>query len=286
MKIGCYRVCLTIIASITLFGCDHEQKISVPGYLDAKYTYVSASFSGTLQTLNVQPGDQVKQNQPLFTLETLPESADLQAAKARWQEAKDQIAKSNAELTLKQADFSRRQRLYQREVISKEEFESSQAGYLQALSQTKALQATLDARKADVEKYQWATQQKAIASPFSSTVFDTYYSKGEYIAVGRPVVSLLEKGHLKVVFFIPQAHFSQLHLKQAIKVTCDNCTPFNANISYISNKAEFTPPVIYSTEEKAKLVYRIEAIPDKKNAEQHLNSGQPVTITFKVKKTS
>ncbi|MFZ2315586.1 MAG: efflux RND transporter periplasmic adaptor subunit [Gammaproteobacteria bacterium] len=273
-----------ITLALILTGCHREQKVSLPGYLDAKYTYVSASFSGILQSLHTQAGDQVKKNQSLFTLESLPESADLQAAKARLQEAKDLASKTNAEFSLRQSDFNRRQHLFKKAVISKEEFESSQASYLQVLSQVQSNKANLAAKEADVEKSSWAAQQKTIASPITSTVFDVYYSQGEFIPAGRPVLSLLENNNLKVIFFIPEENLSQIHLNQAIEINCDNChASFSGKVSYISTKAEFTPPVIYSTEEKAKLVYRVEAIPQMQDATNKLNSGQPITVTFMVK---
>lgn len=287
MKFARYSLYAAAITTIVILSsCHREQKITMPGYLDAKYTYVSASFSGILQTLNIEAGAKVKQDQPLFTLEALPESADLQAAKARLQETQDMANKANAEFALRQADYKRRQYLYKKEAISKEEFETSQANYLQAQSQAQSNQASLQARQADVAKSTWAAQQKTINSPLTSTVFDTYYSKGEYVPAGRPVLSLLEKNHLKVIFFIPQNYFSHVHLGQKIEVNCDNCKPFSGRVSYISNKAEYTPPVIYSMEEKAKLVYRIEALPEIKDAENKLNSGQPVNVALTVKNLS
>jgi len=51
-----------------------------------------------------------------------------------------------------------------------------------------------------------------------------------------------------------------LALGQAVDVTCDGCSPpLPARLSFISTQAEYTPPVIFSKEERAKLVFRIEA---------------------------
>ena len=59
---------------------------------------------------------------------------------------------------------------------------------------------------------------------------------------------------------------------------CDRCPPdFAATVSFISPQAEFTPPVIYSREERSKLVFLIEALPNKPEA---LRVGQPIDVAL------
>ncbi len=55
---------------------------------------------------------------------------------------------------------------------------------------------------------------------------------------------------------------SQFRVGQAVRVSCDRCGPdLRASIAFISQEAEYTPPVIFSTQERAKLVFRLEARP-------------------------
>jgi HlyD family secretion protein len=62
--------------------------------------------------------------------------------------------------------------------------------------------------------------------------------------------------------------------------TCDACgDPIRATISFIADRAEFTPPVLYSKENRAKLVYLVEARPAPDVAAK-LNPGQPVDVTL------
>jgi HlyD family secretion protein len=63
-------------------------------------------------------------------------------------------------------------------------------------------------------------------------------------------------------------------------VACDSCgVPISATISFIADRAEFTPPVLYSKENRAKLVYLVEARPAPDIAAR-LNPGQPVDVTL------
>jgi HlyD family secretion protein len=61
-------------------------------------------------------------------------------------------------------------------------------------------------------------------------------------------------------------------------VSCDGCEKgLTAKVSFIARSAEFTPPVIYSQEERAKLVFLIEARPEHP---EKFRVGQPVTVTL------
>jgi HlyD family secretion protein len=101
---------------------------------------------------------------------------------------------------------------------------------------------------------------------------------GERVPAKIPVVSLLAPGDIKVVFFIPEPQLSLIKLDQQILIGCDHCaTKIAAKVTFISPKAEFTPPVIYSEQSRSKLVYRIEArfAPEDQTK---LHPGQPVDI--------
>jgi ABC-2 type transport system ATP-binding protein len=74
-------------------------------------------------------------------------------------------------------------------------------------------------------------------------------------------------GNVKVRFYVPEAVVGSLKNGQAITIRCDGCAaPVSAKITYVSNEAEFTPPVIYSNETRRKLVFLIEARPSTADA--------------------
>ena len=53
-------------------------------------------------------------------------------------------------------------------------------------------------------------------------------------------------------------------------------------MSFISRTSEYTPPVIYSLDERSKLVFLIEALPERPDA---LRVGQPVSVVVAPKET-
>jgi HlyD family secretion protein len=131
-----------------------------------------------------------------------------------------------------------------------------------------------------LEQSDWRLAQRASAAPAKSLVQDTYYSEGEWVAAGNPVVSLLPPGNLKLRFFVPETAVGGLKIGQAVRAACDGCSaPIAAKISYISRQAEFTPPVIYSREQRAKLVFLVEARAEPADAVR-LRPGQPLDVTL------
>ena len=92
------------------------------------------------------------------------------------------------------------------------------------------------------------------------------------------MVSLLPPENVKVRFFVPEPRLGAVEVGGKVQVSCDACAPgLTALISYISPEAEYTPPVIYSREMRAKLVYLVEAKPRQPTA---LRPGQPVDVTL------
>ena len=117
-----------------------------------------------------------------------------------------------------------------------------------------------------------------MASPVTGAVQQVYYRPGEMVPAGRPVVAILPPGNLKVRFFVPEAVLPRIAYGDSINVTCDGCDAgLVAKISFISRTAEFTPPVIYSQEERSKLVFLVEALPDQP---EKLRLGQPIDVTL------
>jgi HlyD family secretion protein len=162
----------------------------------------------------------------------------------------------------------------------KAEIETANLGGREDLVQ--AAQAEVAAAQSAMARAEWNVQQKSQRSPVSGLVHDTLYRSGEWVAAGRPVIVLLPPTNLKVRFFVPQAVLPQMTPGLPINVHLDGvAAPVDANVNYVSTQAEFTPPVIYSRETRAKLVFMIEA--RFKNPDPSiLRPGQPVDVTWSV----
>lgn len=146
-----------------------------------------------------------------------------------------------------------------------------------------AAQAQVEATRAAFAATQWREGQQRQTAPVDAVVFDVTYRAGERVAVNAPVIALLPLpgatvGGLKLRFYVPQAQLARVSLGQEVAVSCENCpADLRAIVSFISPQAEFTPPVIYSNENRSKLVFLVQAQPDAKTAAT-LKPGQPVDV--------
>ncbi len=91
-----------------------------------------------------------------------------------------------------------------------------------------------------------------------------------------PVVSLSGAEALKIKFYVGEAERSQFALGQTISVVCDGCaTGLTAIIDHFASDPQFTPPIIYSRDERSRLVFLTEAVMAQQSG---VLPGQPVSI--------
>jgi HlyD family secretion protein len=137
--------------------------------------------------------------------------------------------------------------------------------------------AALREAEAKLNSSQTRLTRRKVFSPATGTIQQIYYRPGEMVAASRPVLSLLPPGNLKIRFFVPEAELPKFSYGQTVRISCDGCADdIKARISFLAKSAEFTPPVIYSLEERAKLVFLIEARTD---TPEKLRVGQPVSVS-------
>ena len=305
-------------AVLVVAGCGSDAARPLQGYIEGEYVRVAAPFAGTLLELSVKRGDQVAAAAPLFALERENETAArreaeerLTAAEARLanlksgrrppevETAAEQLQQARAMRELSTANMQRQQQLFTSGFVSGAALDDARAQVKRDEARVKELEAVVattkmpargdeiraaeaDARAARevVAQSAWRLAQRAVAAPTAGLVHDTYYVVGDWVPAGNPVASLLPPGNVKVRFFVAETVLGRLKRGQTLTVTCDSCAaPITASIVFISDRAEFTPPVLYSKENRSKLVYLVEAKPAPADAAR-LHPGQPVDVTL------
>lgn len=210
------------------------------------------------------------------------------------------LKRTHAALELAQRDFARRQELHAAggtEAVSEEELDRFRTDLSLKQADVETVEAELETARlggrsdaviaaqkevgvlvASIEPLAWQVAEKRVAAPANGIVQDTLFSVGEYVPIGRPVISLLPPENIKIRFFVPQAILPSLQLGDSVRAHLDGMdSRVPARISYISPVAEFTPPVIYSKESRTKLVFMVEAVPDR-GVIDRLRPGQPLEV--------
>ena len=148
-----------------------------------------------------------------------------------------------------------------------------------------AAAASVEAGRHSLEQAEKNLDKRKVFAPAGGTIEEVYFRPGEVVNAGQAVVALLPPGNLKVRFFVQEPVRADSSIDQTISVACDGCKgELTAKISFIARDAEFTPPVIFSREQRQKLVYLVEARPA--GATAKLTAGQPVTVSLDSRRAS
>ena len=306
-------------AALALAACSGDPPSTYQGYVEGEYVHVASPVGGRLERLLVQRGQTVAAKAPLFQLEDDQETAAREQAEEQLKAAQAQLAdlrqgKRNPELDVAEAQLAQAraaeaqaaQQLKRDEAqfevggIPRAQLEDSRAnhaikaarvrelaGQIEVLrlparqDQIREQNAQVAAARAATDQSSWRLDQKHVAATQGGLVVDTLYREGEWVPAGSPVVRMLPPANVKVRFFVPESVVGGLKPGRAVALHCDGCeADVHALLSYVSNEPEYTPPVIYSNETRAKLVFMVEARPSVENAGR-LRPGQPVAVTLR-----
>lgn len=306
-----------LAAALVQGGCGKPSVGGFQGYVEGEYVLVASPYAGSLQQLAVARGESVATGAPLFVLEQASETAarreandrvlaaqarleNLRAAQrpAQLEALQAQARETEAARALSAAQLERERALFEQSFISRARLDEAatnlrrdEARLAQVRAQIElarasigrsaeisAAQAEVNAARAVLDQADWRLAQKSISAPAAGLVHDTFFVPGEWVPAGKPVVSLLPPGNVKLRFFIPETLVGAVAIGQRVSVHCDGCTGrIEAAVRYVSPQPEYTPPVIYSRESRAKLVFLVEARPSAADA-MRLKPGQPVDV--------
>jgi HlyD family secretion protein len=313
------RALPALAAALLIAGCGEKALPGWQGYVEGEFVLVAAPSAGRLERRFVDRGAQVEAGAPLFVLEQENERAAREEAQHRLANAQAQLAnlegarrgeeietiraqqrQAVAARDLSAEQLAQQQRLFtqkfvsqasldaartawQRDVAHVAEVAAQLANAQQAIGRGKEISAAaaqVEAQRAVLAQSDWRLAQRAVQAPASALVQDTFYSPGEWVQAGAPVVSLLPPDAVKLRFFVPETGLPRMTAGAAVQATCDGCpSPIRARITFVSRQAEYTPPIIYSREQRSRLVFMVEARPERADATR-LKPGQPVDVTL------
>jgi HlyD family secretion protein len=120
-----------------------------------------------------------------------------------------------------------------------------------------------------------------VISPLKGTIIEKYSEAGELTAAGKPLVKIADLSIIKLKVYVSGAQLGSVKIGQQCTVRTDNgvkgYSTYTGTISYISGKAEFTPKIIQTKEERVTLVYAVTI--NVKN-DGTLKSGMPGEAIF------
>jgi len=289
---------ITLTATAALTACSQDGGTGLYGYAEGDYVSVAPDTPGRIETAYFADGDTVAAGEVLFRLDAQTETAALAAADARIaaatsrfddaaagarspeiEAARDQLDQARTALRDATDTLERTRELFTQGHVSQARLDTAQAAADTARArgaemrqrltlvqlparehQLLALQAEIAAAQADRDRAAETLARRAVQAPADARVFRQLRFAGEQAGPAQPVYSLLPDGAVYALLFIPESRLAATSVGDTYPVTCDSCAAgLTVRITSIGDAAEFTPPVIYSDNERARLVYRAEA---------------------------
>lgn len=293
-------LCSLPLAAQLFSACAPAAPLAV-GYVEGDYVLLAPIEVAQVETVAVRRGDRVMPGATVVTLESADARIAVAQAEASLAQAQAQLAdlqvgkrpeeiaalKAQVDMAKAQADDAKRKYdraadLFKRGTGTQADYDTASATLETANAQVGQAQANLavgglPARpetikaadnqvkqaQAALEQAQWRLSKRTLAAPSPGRVNDVIRNPGDTAGPTAPVISMLPDGAVKLSVYIPEAAFASVRIGSLLAVHCDGCgDAVKARVSYVSPDPEFTPPVIYSLENRQKLVYLVEARPE------------------------
>lgn len=271
------------------------------GYVEGDYDLIAPVAVAQVKTLEVARGDHVKAGAVIVRMEQRDAYITLAKARAALAQAESQLAdlkqgRRPEEIKVLEAalasakaqeenagkELARAQSLNDRGVApqanldtARTQLDVAQAAVAQASAnlavaklparpdQIAAATAAVAQARAARDAAAWELGQRTLIAPASGEITEVLRHPGEIAGPSAPVLTFLPEGAVKLMLYLPEDSLSHVHVGTRLDVRCDGCgSDEHATITYIADQPEFTPPVIYSLQNRQKLVYLIEARPD------------------------
>nr|WP_319388318.1 HlyD family efflux transporter periplasmic adaptor subunit [uncultured Cohaesibacter sp.] len=268
------------------------------GYVEGDYVQIAPIETARIIDITVARGDRVARDQTVAALEQQDADIAVANASAALAQSRATLANLQqgarpekiaaleasleaARLSAEQADrdLQRQRTLVEKGSVAQSVFDNAQTAFDVAKAQVEEIKANLaytrlPARKDEIaaaeaaveqaqsslEAAKWKQQQRTLKAPQAGVVNDIIHEVGEMAGPQVPVLSILPDTGIKLRLYIPEESLASVKLGSLLSISCDSCQQgLTAKVSYIADGPEFTPPVIYSLENRQKLVYLIEA---------------------------
>ncbi len=284
------------------------------GYVEGDYVLVAPVEVARIERMELRRGDRVEAGQLVAELETRDAEIAVAEAEAALAEARNRLANlrqgrrpeeiavleaslASARATAEQAEreAKRLSDLNRRGIVPDAQADAARARADAARAKVAEIEANLavarlPARPAEIaaaeaavrraeavrDRARWRLEQRRITAPAAGRVFDVLREAGEIAGPSAPILSLLPDGAVRLKLWVPETEIGRVRIGRLLDVFCDACPPgLMARVSYVADGPEFTPPVIYSLENRQKLVYLVEARPLRPG---ELKPGQIVNV--------
>lgn len=276
-----YKYVFFIVTLVSLISCEKpEGVIEVSGILEGEERAVSARVMGVLEEVKVGEGDSVEEDDILFISEHSVYEYQLQNAQAAVEIALQNLKKAEKNFQTVKKNRVRIIKLYSEGSATEKQKDDIDNKYTMAESQLKSAESHLKKARAQYNVIKEKLDNCIVRAPLSATVTEKVFNPGEFVNPGSPVIVLTKMDTMKLTVYIPEDKLGMVKLGQKAIINIDTYPKkeFRGTITWISDRAEFTPKNVQTKEERVKQVFAVEvSVP---NQDKILKSGMPADASI------
>ena len=261
------------------------------GRLEVQEIDVATKFPGRIAEVLVDEGDSVQVGQVVARMDSSSLNAQVREAEAQVQRArqgqvtaKALIAQRRSEALLAERDLERARALYVNANISAKDhdrarsaMDTAKAATTQAEAQSTEADAAIAAALAQKERLQVDLKDSVLTAPRSGRVQFRLAEPGEVLASGGKVLTLIDPTDVYMTVFLPAAEAGKIALGAQARITLDAAPNLviPAAVSFVADKAQFTPKEVETRTEREKLMFRIKVKIDPELVKGHEAQVKP-----------
>lgn len=264
-----------VLSACSKGGDDYDAS----GMFEATEVIVSAEQTGRLMYFDIDEGDRLTAGRQVGLIDTVQlqlRAMQLGAAKDAYASQRPDIAKQIAvtrqELVKAEQERRRYEALVNDNAANRKMLDDAENSVRLFRRQLEAQQSQLGNSTASLNRQMDATEIQRrqvidnlekchIKSPVSGTVLDKYAEAGEYATPGKPLFKIADIRDMKLRVYITAPQLTMLKIGQTVKVYADmgkdDRREYKGVVTWIADKAEFTPKTIQTRDERANLVYAV-----------------------------
>jgi len=287
---------LIIIATVIIVGCKSKtDPADAYGNFEATEVIVSAEVNGRIIRFDATEGLEIKKGAEIVLVDTTLFNLQKAEIKAGMKSVSTRIGSINAQndiiyqqIANLNINIARIENMLKDDAASKKQYDdlAGQVAVLQKQIAANNTQKVSIAAELAVFSTRMASLNEQMArcsvkSPLTGTIIEKYSEAGEITAAGKPLAKIADLSLMRLKVYVSGAQLGSIKTGQSCTVRIDNgkedYSTFNGTISYISGKAEFTPKIIQTREERITLVY---AVLIDVNNDGTMKSGMPGEAIF------
>lgn len=271
---------LCAMAAVLLLSCTQKKgDYDASGIFEATEVLVSAQAGGQIMVFEVEEGMKLRAEQAVGHVDTTELHlkkqqllAKLQSVSGRYVDVKRQIASLEEQVRKQKSEQQRFRNLVKANAANQKQLDDVDSQLQVLEKQLAAARETLTNNNevvsgeaaslvAEVAQVDERIRKSIIRSPMAGTVPAKYAERGEVTTAGRPLFKVADMERMYLRAYITADQLTQMKPGEQVTVHADfgakEVRTYDGVVSWISEKAEFTPKTIQTRNERANLVYAV-----------------------------